>query len=120
SITIYNAKGYLEPNRYNAYSLNNITAEKNADGRGSVRRLRRRDFELFADYGGLELHGAILSPARRSPERQMEIPRSAGRELNSVAGSADCVGFGHHTPPPGFCVLSTQMVRSDELEVHGD
>jgi len=32
SITVYNAKGYLEPNQYNAYSLNNITAKKNADG----------------------------------------------------------------------------------------
>ena len=32
SITVYNAKGYLDPNPYNASSLNNITAEKNADG----------------------------------------------------------------------------------------
>jgi hypothetical protein len=32
SITVYNTKGYLEPNRYNAYSLNNITAKKSADG----------------------------------------------------------------------------------------
>jgi hypothetical protein len=36
SITVYNAKGYLEPNRYNAYSLNNVTAKKNADGSVSV------------------------------------------------------------------------------------
>jgi hypothetical protein len=36
SITVYNAKGYLEPNRYNAYSLNNITAKKNADGSVAV------------------------------------------------------------------------------------
>jgi hypothetical protein len=27
----------------------------------------------------------------------MEIPRSAARELTSVAGSADCAGFGRHT-----------------------
>src|SRR6266850_2553349 len=32
SITVYNAAGYLEPNQYNAYSVNNITAKKNADG----------------------------------------------------------------------------------------
>ena len=32
SITVYNAKGYLEPNQYNAYSINSITAKKNADG----------------------------------------------------------------------------------------
>jgi len=36
SITVYNAKGYLDPNRYNAYSLNNITAKKNADGSVNV------------------------------------------------------------------------------------
>src|SRR6516225_1200168 len=32
SITVYNAEGYLEPNQFNAYSLNNITAKKGADG----------------------------------------------------------------------------------------
>jgi hypothetical protein len=32
SITLYNAKGYLEKNPYGAYSVNNTTAKKNADG----------------------------------------------------------------------------------------
>jgi hypothetical protein len=32
SITVYNAEGYLEPNHYNAYSVNNITGKKGADG----------------------------------------------------------------------------------------
>ena len=32
SISVYNAKGYFEPNPQNAYSLNNITARGNADG----------------------------------------------------------------------------------------
>jgi hypothetical protein len=32
SITVYNAEGYLEPNPYNVYSINNITAKKGADG----------------------------------------------------------------------------------------
>jgi hypothetical protein len=31
SITVYNAEGYLEPNPYNAYSVNNITANRGAD-----------------------------------------------------------------------------------------
>ena len=56
----------------------------------TVRRLRRQDFELFADYGGLELHGATLSPARRSPERLMDIPRSTACALISVAGNSGC------------------------------
>jgi hypothetical protein len=32
SISVYNAKGYFEPNAQNAYTLNNITAKKSADG----------------------------------------------------------------------------------------
>ncbi len=32
SISVYNAKGYFEPNSQNAYTLNNITAKKSADG----------------------------------------------------------------------------------------
>lgn len=32
SISVYNAKGYFEPNPYNAYSINNLTAQKNSDG----------------------------------------------------------------------------------------
>jgi hypothetical protein len=36
SITVYNAEGYLQPNPYNAYSLNNMTAHKNGDGSVAV------------------------------------------------------------------------------------
>lgn len=32
SITVYNAKGFFEKNSYDAYSVNNITGKKNADG----------------------------------------------------------------------------------------
>jgi len=32
SVSVYNAEGYFQPNQYNAYSLNNITATKSADG----------------------------------------------------------------------------------------
>ena len=32
SVTVYDAKGYFQKNSYNAYSLNDITAKKNADG----------------------------------------------------------------------------------------
>jgi hypothetical protein len=32
SISLYDAKGYFEKNPYNAYSVNNITGQKNADG----------------------------------------------------------------------------------------
>jgi hypothetical protein len=32
SITVYNAKGFMEPNPQNAYSVNNVTAKPNSDG----------------------------------------------------------------------------------------
>jgi hypothetical protein len=32
SISVYNAEGYFQRNQYNAYSVNNITAKKGADG----------------------------------------------------------------------------------------
>ena len=32
SISVYNAKGYFEPNDRNAYAVNNLTAKKDADG----------------------------------------------------------------------------------------
>jgi len=32
SITVYNKDGYLQPNQYNAYSVNGITAKKGPDG----------------------------------------------------------------------------------------
>lgn len=36
SITVYNAKGFMEKNPMNAYSINNVTAEKSADGSVTV------------------------------------------------------------------------------------
>lgn len=36
SVSVYNAQGYFEKNAYNAYSLNSITAKKNADGSVTV------------------------------------------------------------------------------------
>lgn len=36
SISVYNAQGYFQKNEYNAYNLNNVTAQKNADGSVTV------------------------------------------------------------------------------------
>lgn len=36
SISVYNEKGYYEPNPLNAYNLNNVTAKKGADGSVAV------------------------------------------------------------------------------------
>jgi hypothetical protein len=32
SLTVYNDEGYLQPNQYSAYAVNNITAKRSADG----------------------------------------------------------------------------------------
>ena len=32
SVTVYNKNGFFTPNKYNAYSVNNVTGEKNDDG----------------------------------------------------------------------------------------
>ena len=37
SITVYNKKRFMEKNKYNSYSLNSLTAKKNADGTTTVR-----------------------------------------------------------------------------------
>jgi hypothetical protein len=36
SISLYNAEGFFVPNKFNAYTLNNITAKKNAEGTVAV------------------------------------------------------------------------------------
>jgi hypothetical protein len=45
SISVYNDRGYYDRNQYNAYTLNNITAKKDADGSVTMqfRRLRWQD-----------------------------------------------------------------------------
>ena len=36
SISLYNAEGYFQKNDFNAYTLNNLTANRNADGSVSI------------------------------------------------------------------------------------
>ena len=66
SISLYNAEGYLEANNLNAYTLNNITANKSDDGSVAV-QFGGRDGKISnlpADHERLELRGAALSAAR--------------------------------------------------------
>jgi hypothetical protein len=37
SVSVYNADGYFEPNAAGAYSVNSITAARNADGTVTIR-----------------------------------------------------------------------------------
>ena len=83
SVSLYNADGYFQKNDLNAYSLNNITAKKSADGSVDI-QFGGCDGKIpncLPIMAGLELHGAALSPARRNPERQVEISGGSAREL---------------------------------------
>ena len=85
SVSVYNADGYFEKNTYNAYTLNNLTAQKSGDG-SIVIQFGGCDGKVpncLPTTEGLELHGTALSPARRNPERQMEIPRTTASKLDT-------------------------------------
>ena len=87
SISVYNAEGYFEKNPYDAYTLNNITAKKSADGSIAIQfgGCDGKIAELPADHEGLELHGAALPSARRNPERHWKFPETAARsEIDSA------------------------------------
>ena len=87
SISVYNAEGYFEKNAHNAYTLNNVTAKKSADGSVTVQfgGCDGKIAELPADHAGLELHGAALPSARRNPQRHLEVPGGAAGQLTATS-----------------------------------
>lgn len=83
SISVYNKDGYFEPNALDAYSLNNITAEK-VRGRHCHRAVRgmRGGGQLPGDAARLELHGPPLSAARGNTGWQLDILESRSGAMN--------------------------------------
>ena len=67
SISVYNAKGYFEPNPRNAYTLNNIAAKANADGSVPVQfgGCDGNVLNCLPITPELELFSAALSATRR-------------------------------------------------------
>ena len=89
SVSLYNAKGYFQKNEPNAYSLNNITSKKNADGSITV-QFGGCDGKMpncLPIMQGLELHGAALPAAPGNPQRQMEVPGAKAGELTARKGN---------------------------------
>lgn len=84
SVSLYNAQGYYEKNALNAYSLNNITAQKVPDG------------SIAVQFGGCDgkipnclpiMQGwnytvRLYRPARRDPERHVEVSGACRGELS--------------------------------------
>jgi hypothetical protein len=88
SIIVYNDKGYLERNPYNAYSLNSITAKKGADGSIAI-RLGGCDGKIancLPTMPGWNYMVRLYRP-RRNPEQHMEIPRGGAGELTSSSAN---------------------------------
>ncbi len=87
SVSAYNDKGFFEKNPQGAYSVNNITAAKNADGSVAI-QFGGCDGKIPncpADHAGLELRRANVSAAGGHSRRQVEVPRGASRELEASA-----------------------------------
>ena len=71
SITVYNPEGYLEPNQYNAYAVNNITANKGMDGSVAIQ------------FGGCDGEIPNCLPIMKGWNYtvRMEIPRGTACQL---------------------------------------
>ena len=76
-------RGYLEPNQYNAYSVNRITAKKEWLGH-PVRRLQRRNSQCLPITKGWNYAVRFLSPAIRILDGTWKIPGGAASELSSA------------------------------------
>ena len=87
SISVYNANGYFEPNKENAYTLNNITATASADGSIAVQfgGCDGKAANCLPIVKGWNLPRPSLSSAFRSIKWNLELPEGAGCKLSSEA-----------------------------------
>ena len=86
SITVYNAKGFMEKNDLNAYSVNNVTAKKNSDGTVTIHfGGAPSGHERPAYNTGLELHCADVSAEAGNHRRVVDLSQgTAGRMTGKV------------------------------------
>ena len=71
SISLYNADGYFQKNELNAYSLNNITAKKSADGSVTIQ------------FGGCDGKVANCLPIMKGWNYTVRLYRPRAEILNS-------------------------------------
>lgn len=94
SISVYNKDGFFEKNDRGVYSLNNVTAARDADGSVTIQfggcppSLHSggtgNNPQLHPDLGRLELRRPTVSPAEGSARRIVEVPGGDGRALNGL------------------------------------
>jgi hypothetical protein len=74
SVTVYNEDGYFTPNRQNSYSLNNITAQRDADG------------QITIQFGGCDAAAANCLPITRGWNYLVRLYRPQDKILNGDWG----------------------------------
>jgi hypothetical protein len=82
SVTLYDDKGWMPVNKYNAYSFNNVTAKKAKDGSVTIHfggDPEADNFLPIADSSWLELHRQDVSAGAGDPEGNLDIPETASR-----------------------------------------
>ena len=84
SITVYGADGYLHKNDQDSYSINDVTAKKDADGTVTIQfgGCDGAVINCIPVTPGLELHGASLSATKRDSRRHLEVPKGAAAMIH--------------------------------------
>jgi hypothetical protein len=75
SVSVYNREGFFEPNDLGAYSVNDVTAERTADGAVEIQFGGCDDgwcSQLPSDHGWLELPRPALQAPRRGAGRYLD------------------------------------------------
>ncbi|MFZ0207636.1 MAG: DUF1254 domain-containing protein [Roseiarcus sp.] len=72
SISVYNANGYFEPNKENAYTLNNITAKRESDG------------SIAVQFGGCDGNAANCLPIVKGWNYLVRLYRPRSEILNGT------------------------------------
>ena len=85
SVSVYNAEGYYQKNQYDAYSLNNITATKEADGSVAIRfgGCDGKIANCLPVMPGWNYTVRLYRPGAGDPARQMEVPRAAAGAMSA-------------------------------------
>ena len=79
SISVYNAKGYFEKNALNAYSLNNLTAKKSADGSITIQfgGCDGKTPNCLPIMKGWNYTVRLYRPRKEILDGKLEVPRGA-------------------------------------------
>jgi hypothetical protein len=110
SVSVYNAEGYFQKNPYDAYTLNNITAKKSADGSVVIQ---------FGGCDGKVLNCLPIEPGwnytvrlyRPRPNSQRRLDLSAGLSRELISAHRYSRG---NTPMTGSHGSASSTKRGDE------